>query len=166
MRLFPVVALSALVIGPALGQGVIQKCVDREGDITYQDTTCERGSTSIAHIARDTRQADPAALQRAREEQERADRAMDRRARLALAEAELRSRQPLPGAGGPLLMPEPYSAEPYYVYAGGAPGAVKRSRGATHSSGHDNARTHRGSSARIVGRPLSHSSSSSAPSRK
>ena len=43
MRLFPVVALSALVIGPALGQGVIQKCVDREGDITSAIT----GTASI-----------------------------------------------------------------------------------------------------------------------
>ena len=153
MRFLSPIALFAVTTAvPAFGYGgTIQKCVDQLGDVTYQDSACERGSTAIAQIARDTRQADPAALAQAREEQERADRATERRARLALAEADLRSRQPLVVSGQPTFASEPYSSEPYYYYLGGAsPGKSVRSHANVHG-----ARGHPAPAPRIVGRPLS-----------
>jgi hypothetical protein len=91
-----------VVAGEASGQGAIQKCVGADGKVVYQDTQCDAGKTLAGKIARDTSVADPASLQRAREERARADgfaksratatAAEERRLAAAQAKADARAR--------------------------------------------------------------------------
>jgi hypothetical protein len=108
---------AALVLSAPAGAADIQKCLDWEGTIVYQDTPCPKG-TAVGAIPRDTSKANPDAVRQAEE---------DRRllAQILLAKA---ARSPavqviVPGGGsstsdGVAVEPS-YAAEPVYGY--GAP---------------------------------------------
>jgi len=73
MKMITLVVPRLLVLSLALVASVpasasdIQKCLDWEGTIVYQDTPCEKG-TEIGKIPRDTSQANPDAIRRAEED--------------------------------------------------------------------------------------------------
>ena len=94
-------------------QGAIQKCVDEAGKVTYQDSLCP-GGWAASRVERDTRPADPAALQRAAADRERAAAAAQARARVAAAEAAKDAKQgsELAGAKADSM------TEPRYDYPG------------------------------------------------
>ena len=104
---------TAFASAPAHAQGAIQKCVDDAGKVTYQDGLCP-GGWAASRIERDTRPADPAALQRAAADRERAAAAAQARARVAAAEAANDARQ-----GRSVASPKANSTtEPRYDYQG------------------------------------------------
>ena len=86
------VLATAFVSAPAHAQRAIQKCVDEAGKVTCQDSLCP-GGWAASRVERDTRPADPAALQRAAADRERAAAAAKARARVAAAEAANDARQ-------------------------------------------------------------------------
>jgi hypothetical protein len=102
---------------PAHAQGAIQKCVGANGKVTYQDTKCATGEMA-GEVQRDSSGADPVALQRARDDQERADKAAERRARVASAEEKRRDTQPI------VVEQESAPSEPQYIYVGSPQPAV------------------------------------------
>jgi hypothetical protein len=125
--------IAAATFGLALPAAAadIQKCLDWEGTIVYQDTPCPKG-TAVGAIPRDTSKANPDAVRQAEE---------DRRllAQILLAKA---SRSPavqviVPGSGSAMsdgVAIEPgYAAEPAYGYGtpayGSGPGRGYRDRG-------------------------------------
>ena len=115
-RIFGIVAVACVVtIGhgatSAHAQGAIQKCIGTDGKVTYQDTACAAGRTA-GQVKRDTRAADPEALQRAAADQARADKAAETRAGIAAAENARKIIQP--DSMGEVSPP----AEPQYIYLG------------------------------------------------
>jgi hypothetical protein len=114
-------AAATLALGLPAAATDIQKCLDWDGSIVYQDTPCPKG-TGIGAIPRDTSKANPDAVRQAEE---------DRRllAQILLAKA---SRSPavqviVPGGGAPatdaIAVEPPYAMEPAYGYAGPVYGA-------------------------------------------
>ena len=105
-------AAATLVLALPAGAADIQKCLDWDGSIVYQDTPCPKG-TGIGAIPRDTSTANPDAVRQAEE---------DRRllAQILLAKA---ARSPavqviVPSSGGSAtdaIAVEPsFAAEPAY----------------------------------------------------
>jgi hypothetical protein len=111
--LAPLAAASLAMALPATAAD-IQKCLDWDGNVAYQDTPCPIG-TAIGAIPRDTSKANPDAVRQAEE---------DRRllAQILLAKA---ARSPavqviVPNGGAPAadeFAVEPSYAEPVYGYA-------------------------------------------------
>jgi len=122
-------AAATLVLALPAAAADIQKCLDWDGSIVYQDTPCPKG-TGIGAIPRDTSTANPDAVRQAEE---------DRRllAQILLAKA---ARSPavqviVPGGGGSAtdtIGVEPsYATEPAYGYASPlyGPGSGRYARG-------------------------------------
>lgn len=87
-RAIAAITLAAAFVAPQLlcAQGVMRKCVDSAGKVTYQDSPCAPVERTVATIQRDTREADPVATKRAKAEREEA--AKVRTARLIAEEKE------------------------------------------------------------------------------
>lgn len=80
--------LAAAVLSAPLtfAQGMLHKCVNEKGKVTYQDSPCASVERTAATLQRDTREADPVALKRAKAEREEV--AKVRTARLITEEKE------------------------------------------------------------------------------
>ena len=68
------------------GQVAIQKCVGADGKIQYQDSPCDAKQKAAGTLQRDRTQPDPAALQRAKSDQERVTAAAAERVKKEKAE--------------------------------------------------------------------------------
>lgn len=101
-RTTPAAFLFAAFVAGAPAAQTIQKCVDADGKIAYQDAPCDSKAKSAATIQRDRSTADPLSVQRAQAERARAEsysaarareyqEEQDRLTRIAEAEARARS---------------------------------------------------------------------------
>jgi hypothetical protein len=73
-------------------QVAIQKCVSADGKVSYQDGPCEASKKAAGQVQRDHSRADPAAIQRAKDERARSDQFSAARAERQAADDQARAK--------------------------------------------------------------------------